>query len=109
VSVRAELRVLLYGGVLLAAGGLGLFLKENHDRLGPVFIAAVVAVAAAACLAYVVRRAPPFSWQATESPHIAVDYLLVLAMLLIAADLGYVESQFRSTSLRLTGSTREPC
>ena len=52
-------------------------------------------MAAAACLAYVVRRAPPFSWQATESPHIAVDYLLVLAMLLIAADLGYVESQFR--------------
>jgi len=95
VSIRAELRLVLYGGVLLAAGGLGLFLKENHERLGPVVIAAVVAVAAAACLAWVVRRAPPFSWQATESPHIAVDYLLVLAMLLIAADLGYVESQFR--------------
>ena len=41
------------------------------------------------------RRAPGFSWEATESPHVAVDYLLLLAMLLIAADLGYLESQFR--------------
>jgi hypothetical protein len=89
------LRVLLYGGVLLVATGLGLFLKENHDRLGPVVIAAVVGAAALACLAYVVRRAPAFSWNATESPHVAVDYLLLLAMLLLAADLAYVETQFR--------------
>ncbi len=95
MSVRAELRLLLYGGVLLAAGGLGLFLKENHERLGPVFIAAVVAAAVTVCLAYVVRRAPSFSWQATDSPHVAVDYLLLLGMLLVAADLAYIESQFR--------------
>ena len=81
--------------MLLAASGLGLFLKENHDRLGPTAIAAVVGLAALACLAYVARRAPPFSWGATESPHVAVDYLLLLAMLLIAADLAYVEAQFR--------------
>jgi hypothetical protein len=89
------LRVLLYGGVLLAATGLGLFLKENHEKLGPAAVAAVVGAAVVACLAYVVRRAPPFSWSATESPHVAVDYLLLLAMLLFAADLAYVESQFR--------------
>ncbi len=93
--MRGELRVLLYGGVLLAAAGLGLFLKENHERLGPFFIAAIVGAAALACLAYVARRAPRFSWSATESPHVAVDYLLLLAMLLIAADLAYVEAQFR--------------
>jgi Predicted membrane protein (DUF2157) len=95
VSVRTELRGVLYIGVLLAVSGLGLFLKENHDRLGPAAIAGVVAAAALVCLVYVVRRAPPFSWGATESPHVAVDYLLLLAMLLIAADLGYMESQFR--------------
>jgi hypothetical protein len=89
------LRLLLYGGVLLAATGLGLFLKENHDRLGPVVLAAVVGTAILACLAYVIRRAPAFSWNATESPHVAVDYLLLLAMLLLAADLAYVETQFR--------------
>ena len=95
VSVRMEIRGVLYIGVLLAVSGLGMFLKENHDRLGPAAIAGVVAAAALGCLIYVVRRAPPFSWEATESPHVAVDYLLLLAMLLIAADLGYLESQFR--------------
>jgi len=42
-----------------------------------------------------VRRAPPFTWGAVATPHIAVDYALLLAMLLFAADLGYVEAQFR--------------
>ncbi len=95
VSVAVELRVLLYGGILLLAGGIGLFLKENHQRLGPAVVAAVVAAAALACLAWVVRRAPAFSWGPVESPHLALDYLLLLAMLLFASDLAYVEAQFR--------------
>lgn len=95
VSVRALLRLLLYGGVLFVAGGIGLFLKENHDRLGPALVATLAGAAAIACLAYVVRRAPPFSWGEVESPHVAVDYLLLLGMLLVAADLAYIEAQFR--------------
>jgi uncharacterized membrane protein len=94
VSVRALLRLLLYGGVLLAAGGIGLFLKENHDRLGPALVASLAGAAAIGCLAYVVRRAPRFSWDEVESPHVAVDYLLLLGMLLVAADLAYIEAQF---------------
>jgi len=46
-------------------------------------------------MAYVLRRGPAFSWAAVASPHIAVDYVLLLAMLLFAADLAYVEAQFR--------------
>lgn len=95
LSIRGELRLLLYGGVLLLAGGIGLFLKENHERLGPALIAALAGAAALGCLAYVVRRSPPFSWGPVASPHIAVDYLLLLAVLVFAADLAYVETQFR--------------
>ena len=93
--MREELRVLLYGGVLLVAGGIGLFLKENHERLGPALVAALAGAAALACFLYVARRAPAFSWGAVESPHVAVDYLLLLSMLLFASDLAYVEAQFR--------------
>ena len=42
LSIRGELRLLLYGGVLLLAGGIGLFLKENHERLGPAVVAALI-------------------------------------------------------------------
>jgi hypothetical protein len=95
LSVRGELRLMLYAGVLLLTTGAGIFLKENHDRIGPAAIAAAVGAAALGCLWYAARRLPPFSWGAVQSPHVAADYVLVLAMLLIGADLAYVESQFR--------------
>ena len=95
VSVHAELQTALYIGVLLATSGVGLFLKENHERLGPAVIASLLGGAALLCLAYVARRAPPFSWQSQASPHVAVDYVLLLGVLLLGADLAYVEAQFR--------------
>jgi hypothetical protein len=95
LSVRAELRLLLYGGVLLLTSGVGIFLKENHDRIGPVAISVAIGAAALACLWYAARRTPPFTWGAAPSTHVAADYVLLLAMLLLGADLAYAESQFR--------------
>jgi hypothetical protein len=93
VSIELELRTLLYAGVLLIVTGVGLFLKENHDRLGPVAIASVIGAAAAACLVYAARRLPAFSWQAAVSEHLGADYVLLLGVLLFGADLGYLEAQ----------------
>jgi hypothetical protein len=42
----------------------------------------------------VVRVAPPFSWEEVPSPNLAFDYILLLGVLLAAADLAYVEVQF---------------
>ncbi len=95
VSIRWELGALLYGGVLLLATGIGLFLKENHERLGPVALASLIGLAAVACFVYVFRRSPPFSWDSTPTQHIAADYVLLLGVLLVASDLAYVETQFR--------------
>ena len=93
VSVEAELKALLYAGVLLVTAGVGLFLKENHERLGPVAIATLIGAAAAACLFYVWRRLPPFTWNAAGAGHLGADYVLLLGVLLIGADLGYLELQ----------------
>jgi hypothetical protein len=95
VSIHWELRTLLYAGVVLATSGVGLFLKENHERLGPTALATLLGLAAATCLFYVWRRSPPFSWEATKTPHIAVDYVLLLGVLLLGSDLAYLETQFR--------------
>ena len=95
VPIRVELKTLLYAGVLVAVGGVGKFVKDYHDRLGPVLIASAVGLAALACLVYAFRRSPDFSWGETVSPHIAADYVLVLGALLVASDLAYVERQFR--------------
>src|SRR5260221_298914 len=95
VSVRLELRTLLYAGVLLVVSGVGIFLKQNQDRIGPVAIASLLGIAAAGCLLFVFRRSPPFSSGAAAEAHVAADYLLLLAVLLLGSALAHVESRFR--------------
>lgn len=94
VSVHGELRLLLYLGVLLVTGGVGLLVKENLDRIGPAAVAAGIGLAAVAALGWVARVSPPFSWREVKAPHLAYDYILLLGVLLAAADLAYVEVQF---------------
>lgn len=95
VPVRTELKTLLYVGVLVAVAGVGKFLKDYHDRLGPVVIGSALGLAALACLFYAFRRSPAFSWGDTVSPHLGADYVLILGALLLASDLAYLERQFR--------------
>lgn len=94
VSIRAELGALLYGGVLLATGGVGVLVKEHVDELGPVAIAVALAVAALLCLGWVARAAPAFAKGEAPAAHFAFDYVLLLGVLLLSADLAYVETQF---------------
>jgi len=94
LSVRDELRILLYGGVILIATGVGLLVRQNLERIGPVTIAVAIALAATGCLAWVVFTARPFSWAEQASPNLAFDYILLLGALLVAVDLAYVEVSF---------------
>jgi hypothetical protein len=88
-SVHRELRATLYAGVLLVTTGLGIVLARNLDRIGPLAIALVVALAAVACGTPAIRAK-----LAGREPSVAADYLLLLAALLLSADLAYVERQF---------------
>ena len=94
VSVRFEIRTLLYIGVLLLTSGVGLLVKEHHQEIGPWVIAVAIGLAAAGCLFWVGRTAAPFSWGEVPSPNVAFDYVLLLGLLLFASDLAYIEVQF---------------
>ena len=93
VSVRLEVRSALYMGVLLLTTGVGLFVKENHERIGPAAIGFAIGLAAAACLVWTWRRSAPFRWGEAASSHAAFDYVLLLGALLVATDLAYLETQ----------------
>ena len=95
VSVRPEIRAALYLGVLFLTSGVGLFVKENRDRIGPVAIGLAIGAIAAGCLVWAWRRARPFAWGEPPSTHPAFDYVLLLGALLVATDLAYLESQVR--------------
>ncbi len=94
VSLRMEIRALLYLGVLLLTTGVGLFVRDYHQRIGPAAIASALAFSAGVSLAWVVRRATPFTWGKGADPGVAFDYVLLLGLLLVSADLAYVEVQF---------------
>jgi len=95
VSVRIELQIALWAGVTLVAAGAGILVKDNLAHLGPVTIGAGIALAAALCLWYVARAAPPFSWGPVASPTLAFDYVLLLGVLLIGTDFAYLETQYK--------------
>ncbi|HEX2757486.1 MAG TPA: hypothetical protein VHP60_03200, partial [Thermoanaerobaculia bacterium] len=95
VSVRLEVRSALYVGVLLLTTGVGLFVKENHERIGPAAIGFAIGLAAAACLVWAWRRSAPFTWGEAASSHAAFDYVLLLGALLVATDLAYLETQLK--------------
>jgi hypothetical protein len=94
VSVRAELRLLHYGGVLAVMAGVGLLVRENLDQIGPLAIALALWAAAGGALVWAWRHRPAFSWGEAPSRHLAFDYLLLLAVLLTGAALAYVEVKF---------------
>ena len=88
-SLYAELRATLYAGVLLVMAGVGIVLARNLERIGPLVIALVIALVAAACTVPAVRGR-----RAGRTLTVAAEYLLLLAALLLSADLAYAERQF---------------
>ena len=88
-SLHAELRAALYAGVLLVMSGVGIILARNIERIGPLGIVLALALAAAACALPAVRAK-----RAARALTTASEYLLLLAALLVSADLGYAERQF---------------
>ncbi len=94
ISIRPEIRLLFYLGVLLTAAGVGLLVKQNYQQIGPLAISIGVGVGALASFAWAARQAPAFSWREVPSPSLGYDYLLLLGVLLAAADLAFIELQF---------------
>src|ERR1700753_2211695 len=62
-SLFWELRFLLYLGVLLLTGGLGILVYKNIDTIGHQAVLAFIAVVTVACFFYCFRKNPPFAWE----------------------------------------------
>ena len=90
-SLHYELRALLYLGITLLTGGLGVLIYENRDSLGQEAITALIALLMAGSFAYAARHQPAFTWGEAPRTSIAADYLLLLSCLLFLVLEGYVQ------------------
>jgi hypothetical protein len=81
------LRTLTWAGVMLVSTGVGVYISKHLDDIGPLAIAAVIGLAAAACYAWAY-------WKRSRTASLADDYVLLLAALLASADVGYIEHHY---------------
>jgi hypothetical protein len=89
-TVHRELEVALYAAVAAVAGGVGLLVKDNLDRIGPLTLIVALLFAAMVCYLAALRA----QWGG-KPRRIADDYVLVLGALLLSSAVGYAELQFR--------------
>ena len=94
-SIFVELNALLYLGVLFFVAGLGWTIQTYFANLGDAAILIGLSTLLAASLYYCFSRAPEWSNARVESPNMAFDYVLYLACLVFAAELGYIETRFQ--------------
>jgi hypothetical protein len=107
-SLHYELRALLYLGITLLAGGLGVLVYQNIDSIGHGVIIVAIAVLMAACFGYAARHRAPFTWGVAPKTSIGADYLLLLSCLLFVVLEGYVQYQYNVFGNRYGLATAVP-
>lgn len=93
-SLHWEIKTLLYLGVLLLSGGLGILIYKNIDTIGHQVILLIIGVICAGCFSYCIRQKKPFSWQQVPSPNAFFDYALLLGCLTFVTFIGYLQFQY---------------
>jgi hypothetical protein len=94
VSLFYELRTLLYLGVLLFTGGVGVFIYDNIGDIGHIVSIILLIVLTLTCFWYVFSRSVPYARQKTDVPSAYYDFIVLLACLLSISVQGYLQYQF---------------
>ena len=93
-SLHWELKTLLYLGVVLLSGGLGILVYKNIDTIGHQTIRIFIALVAAGCFYYCIRIKRPFSRYKVMAPNPFFDYILLLGCLAFVTLIGYLQFQY---------------
>ncbi|OUJ72245.1 hypothetical protein BXP70_19585 [Hymenobacter crusticola] len=94
-SLHYELRTLLYLGIVLLSGGLGVLLYQHLDDLSHSVIVAGISLLMTACFAYAVQQRTPFTWGHPQPAGLLPDYALLLGCLLFLTLEGYLQAQYQ--------------
>lgn len=90
-SLHWELKTLLYLGVTLLSGGLGILIYKNIDTIGHQVILAVIALVSLGCFYYCRQKALPFSISKVPAPNPFFDYIMLLGCLTMITFVAYLQ------------------
>lgn len=107
-SLHWELKTVLYLGVLLLSGGLGILVYKNIDTIGHQVILLFIAALCGGCFYYSVRQKAPFSRAKVEAPNGFFDYSVLLGCLLFVTFITYLQVQYNVFGTRYGAATFIP-
>jgi hypothetical protein len=93
-SVHWEIKTLLYLGVLMLTGGLGILVYKNINTIGHQAILAFIIAVSIGSFTYCVMNKLPFSTEKVASPNSFFDYILLLACLTFIIFIAYTQYQY---------------
>lgn len=93
-SLFWELKTLLYLGVTLLSGGLGILIYKNIDSIGHTVILTFIALISAGCYYYCFRKTTSFSIHKVPAPNPFFDYILLLGCLTFVSFIAYLQFQY---------------
>jgi hypothetical protein len=93
-SLHWELKTILYLGILLLSGGLGILVYKNIDTIGHTAILVFIGLLSACGFAYCFKTKLPFATGKVAAPNAFFDYVLLLACLCFITFIGYLQYQY---------------
>lgn len=93
-SIHWELKTILYLGILLLTGGLGILIYKNIDTIGHQVILAAIGLLCIGCFFYCERKKLPFATTKVPAPNSFFDYILLLGCLTLITFITYLQVQY---------------
>ncbi len=93
-SLHYELRTILYLGITLLTGGLGVLIYQNLDTIGHEVIVGLIAVITLTCFGFAFWKREPFTWFEVKTPHHFSDFVLLLGCTSFLILEGYLQFQY---------------
>lgn len=107
-SVHWELKTLLYLGVMLLSGGLGILIYKNIYTIGHQAVLAFIALISIGCFIYCFKKKLKFSWGKVKAPNTGFDYILLLGSISMVTFVGYLQYQYQVFGLNYGMATFIP-
>ncbi|RPD42758.1 DUF2157 domain-containing protein [Chitinophaga barathri] len=107
-SVHWEVTTLLYLGVLLLSGGLGILVYKNIDTIGHQVILLAIGLTCGLCFVIANKKKRPFSRHKVLAPNMGWDYIVLLACLLFITFITYLQAQYNVFGTRYGSATFIP-
>jgi len=93
-SVHWEIKTILYLGIMMLTGGIGILVYKNIDTIGHQIILLFIALLSGGCLAYCFKHKKPFNTAKVQTPNTFFDYVLLLGTISLVTFVGYLQYQY---------------